>query len=78
MNSGGQPDIAPFAATCRTVTARCAGGIAPSEWPGGKSVNLRNSATASSVGGIIGRPSVQPESRKMRWISAKVPEIARS
>ena len=58
MNSGGHPAITPFAATWRTVTFRCAGGIAPSEWSGFRSVNLRNSATAASVGGIIGSPSV--------------------
>ena len=66
MNSGGQPAIAPFTATCRTVAARCAGGIAPRESSGARSVNFRNSATRSGVGGATGRPSVQPESRKTR------------
>ena len=65
MNSGGHPAITPFTATCRTVTPRCAGGIAPSEWSGVRSVNRRNSATARSVGGTMGKPSVQPESRKI-------------
>ena len=76
MNSGGHPAMTPFTATCRTVTSRCAGGITPSDWSGGRSVNRRNSATACSVGGTTGSPSVQPESRKMRWISARVPERA--
>ena len=74
MNSGGHPAITPFTATCRTVTPRCTGGIAPSECSGSKSVKRRNSATAFSVGGTIGKPSVQPESRNICCISANVPE----
>ena len=41
MNSGGHPAITPLTATWRTVTSRCIGGIAPREWPGGRSVNVR-------------------------------------
>jgi len=73
MNSGGHPAMTPLTATWRTVAARCAGGIAPSGASGGKSVKRRNSATASGVGGTTGRPSDQPESRKIPWISASVP-----
>ena len=73
MNSGGHPAITPFTATWRTVTARWAGGIAPKEVLGGRSVNDRNSATAFSVGSAIGSPSVQPESRNTRCSSSYDP-----
>ena len=57
MNSAGQPDITPSAATWRTFTSRIAGGIAPSESSALRSVKSRNSFTASSVNGTVGSPS---------------------
>ena len=41
MNSGGHPAITPLTATCRTVTARCAGGITPISRSGARSVKRR-------------------------------------
>ena len=58
--AGLQPAITAFAATDSMVATPWRGGTMPITSAGSRSTAAIISATASSVGGITGRPSVQP------------------
>ncbi len=57
---GRQPAMTAFTATFSAVTGRPRTGSTPMSWSGGTSASSRHAATASGVGGTMGRPSVQP------------------
>ena len=57
---GRQPAITALTASFSAVTARPRTGSTPISWSGGIIAQSRQARTASSVGGTIGRPSVQP------------------
>ena len=58
--SGRQPAITALIAMRSTVASPWRGGSTATTSRGSRSVKRRNSRTSSSVGGTIGRPSVQP------------------
>ena len=58
--SGSPPAITALTATFSAVTARPRTGSTPMTCSGGISAASRQAATASSVGGTTGSPSVQP------------------
>ena len=67
-------DITPLTAMVQGVVLRYTIGSTATVSCGGMSVYLRNSSTLSTVGGIIGSPSVQFIFKKNLLISSIVPE----
>ena len=59
MYSGRHPAMTPLTATFHTVARRWSGRRTPSSVSYERSVQRRNSATRSGVGGTMGRPSLQ-------------------
>ena len=57
---GRQPAITALIASFSAVIASPRTGSMPISWSGGIITQSRQARTASSVGGTIGRPSVQP------------------
>ena len=70
MWTGVAPAITALAATFSTVTVPSPGGMMPRTSSGGRLTALTMTATRSSVGGITGRPSLQPRSKKRRFTSS--------
>ena len=58
--SGRQPAMTAFAAVFSTVASPRRGSTSPSTSDGARVVNAHMASTRASVGGMIGRPSVQP------------------
>ena len=57
---GRQPAMTALTANFSAVMARSRTGSTPTRWSGGSIAHSRQAATASAVGGTMGRPSVQP------------------
>src|SRR5581483_6004616 len=74
--TGVAPAITALTATFSTVASAQSGGILPTTWSGGSAIPPSIARTRGSVGGTIGRPSVQPRSRK--WASTASSESGSS
>ena len=72
--SGLQPAITAFAATFHGVANRLAEGSVARCLSGASSVWRRKASTRCTVGGMIGRPSVQSFASKKSFTSSSVPE----
>ena len=62
MYSGLHPAMTALTAIRSTVASPCRGGRMATTSSGSRSVQRRNSFTSLSVGGTMGKPSVQPRS----------------
>ena len=69
--SGSPPAITVLTAAFSAVTARPRTGSTPMTWPGGMAAASRQAATASSVGGTTGSPSVHPRAWNSSWTAEK-------
>ena len=75
--SGRQPAITALIATFSTVHSARSGGSTHTTSPGARDVPSSIRSTRSSVGGVTGRPSVQPRAKAASIGSSALPRSTR-
>src|SRR5579863_2503476 len=78
MTRGSQPAMTALIAMCSTVHSAHRGAITPTTSPAARPLPAIMARTFSSVGGITGRPSVQPRAWNVSLTASQSGKVSRS